>query len=93
MKKSRKKELIEFFDLNRESTPEEKEFSALLEEYKTKFGEPFGYVWGFHRDKVKFPTDTDMIKYCLKKGKSMRKLYPKWYKKGYLKDKSGIYFE
>lgn len=93
MKKSRKKELMNFFDLNRESTPEEKEFLALHKEYETKFGEPFMYVWGFHRDKVKFPTDEDMIKYCLKKGKPMSKLYPKWYKKSYSTNKNGIYFE
>ena len=94
MKTSEQKELIDFFGLNREMTPERKRKLALCEEYKKKFGEPFAYIWGFHRDKTKFPTDEDMIEYCLKKGKPMSKLYPKWYKKNYsARNKKGIYFE
>ena len=91
MKTSEQEELIDFLGLNREMTPEEKRKLALCEEYKKKFGEPFAYIWGFHRDKTKFPTDEDMIEYCLKKGKPMRKLYPRWYEKNY--PKKGIYFE
>ena len=91
MKTSEQKELMDFFDLNREMTPKEKRKIALCEEYEKKFGEPFAYIWGFHRDETKFPTDDDMIEYCLKKGKPMRKLYPRWYKKNY--PKKGIYFE
>ena len=93
MKTSEQKELIDFFGLNREMTPEKKRRRAFYEEYEKKFGEPFSYIWGFHRDKTKFPTDEDMIEYCLKKGKSMRKLYPRWYGRKYPRNKKGIYFE
>lgn len=93
MTEKRKKELMSFFNLDRERTPEEKGRMALYEEYENKFGEKFGYIWGFHRDKDKFPTDEDMIKYCLKKGKPMSKLYPGYYKKDYSKKKGKIYFE
>ena len=37
MKTSEQKELMDFFDLNREMTPEEKRKLALCEEYKKKF--------------------------------------------------------
>ena len=73
MKTNEQKELMDFFDLNREMTPKEKRKIALCEEYEKKFGEPFAYIWGFHRDETKFPTDEDMIEYCLKKRKTNEK--------------------
>ena len=91
MKTHEQKELMDFFDLNREMTPKEKRKIALCKECEKKFGKPFAYIWGFHRDETKFPTDEDMIECCLKKGKPKRKLYPRWYEKNY--PKKGIYFE
>ena len=68
---NKKKQTVKF------NAKEERKKKEMGEEYKKKFGEPFAYIWGFRRDETKFPTDEDMIEYCLKKGKSMRKLYPR----------------
>jgi predicted secreted acid phosphatase len=85
MDEERRKRLMEMFNPNKERTSEQEERLALIKEYKKRFGENFGYIWGFHRDEEKFPTDEDLIKYCLKKGKSLRQLYPKHYNKDYEK--------
>lgn len=95
MDDERRERLKKMFDPNKKKTPEEETRMALFSEYEKTFGEPFGYIWGFHRDEDKFPTDEDMILYCLKKGKSMRQLYPKWYNRDYEKifKKHDMYFE
>lgn len=95
MNDDRKKELMAIFDFNRERTPEEKEWIALLDEYKKRFGEQFGYPWGAPVNKNKFPTDEELLKYCLKKNKSLKELYPTWFNRDYKKknSKHDLYLE